>query len=208
MTDSDLVTRARAGAEDAWAELVHRHQGAVFRMTHAALLHHEEAEEAAQDTWISAWRQLEAFRGQAAFRTWLLAIAWRKAVDRRRGVLAWVRAVRLDRTGDDHDQAVIELTSTAASAEAVAIDRQARARVRRVVKGLPRRHRDALLLMATGDLAYDEAPALLCVPVGTLKWRVSDARRLLRERMAVAAAPPGPGGQRKKKPRNKRPPLP
>ena len=52
-----------------------------------------------------------------------------------------------------------------------------------LVKGLPRAHRDALLLVATQELTYAEAAALLEVPVGTLKWRVSDARRLLRERM-------------------------
>ena len=63
------------------------------------------------------------------------------------------------------------------------LDRAARARLKALVKGLPRAHRDALLLVATQELTYAEAAALLDVPVGTVKWRVSDARRMLRERM-------------------------
>ncbi|MBA2355687.1 MAG: RNA polymerase sigma factor [Acidobacteria bacterium] len=184
MTDSDLVTRARAGAEDAWAELVHRHHGAVFRAAHAALVSRAEADDAAQEAWIAAWQALAAFRGQSSFRTWLLTIAWRKALDRRRSVVGWLRMLRVDDAADPEDRATIELVSTEADAESDVLDQAARARVKRLVKGLPRAHRDALLLMATQDLPYAEAAALLGVPVGTLKWRVSDARRMLRARLA------------------------
>jgi RNA polymerase sigma-70 factor, ECF subfamily len=185
VTDEDLVARAKGGAQDAWADLVRRHHAAVFRAAHAALLSREEADDAAQEAWLAAWRHLEEFRGQAAFRTWLLTIAWRKALDRRRGVVAWLRAVRLDR-GDDEDDGAPErlLTSRDASAEAAAVDRDQRAAVKRCLRGLPRAHRDALLLVTTREVSYAEAAVLLDVPVGTLKWRVSEARRLLRERLA------------------------
>ncbi len=92
--------------------------------------------------------------------------------------------LRVDDAADPEDRATIELVSTEADAESDVLDQAARARVKRLVKGLPRAHRDALLLMATQDLPYAEAAALLGVPVGTLKWRVSDARRMLRERLA------------------------
>lgn len=75
------------------------------------------------------------------------------------------------------------LATADASSEARLLHREAGARLRAVVKGLPRAHRDALLLMATRDLRYEDAAALLGVPVGTVKWRVSHARRMLRERL-------------------------
>lgn len=184
MTDTELVARALAGAQDAWTELVHRHQGAVYRAAHAALMHREEAEEAAQDAWISAWQHLAGFRGHASFRTWLLSIAWRKALDRRRGLVAWVRAYRLDRHADEEGPPM-ELVEHRSSSETQLIDRERQERIRRLVKALPRSLRDALLLVSTRDVAYDEAAALLGIPVGTLKWRVSEARRRLRERLAV-----------------------
>lgn len=189
MTDEDLVARAQGGAQDAWAELVLRHHGAVFRTTHAALLSQAEADDAAQEAWIAAWRHLDEFRSQASFRTWLLTIAWRKALDRRRSLVSWIRAVRLDRGPDeDRDGPPVDLAAAGISAEAEILDREQRRRLKGLVKGLPRTHRDALLLVTAQDLPYAEAAALLGVPVGTLKWRVSDARRMLRERMEVGPA--------------------
>ena len=85
VTDEELVARAQGGMPDAWAELVHRHHGAVFRAAHAALVSSADADDAAQEAWIAAWRALGEFRGQSSFRTWLLTIAWRKALDRRQG---------------------------------------------------------------------------------------------------------------------------
>jgi RNA polymerase sigma-70 factor (ECF subfamily) len=185
VTDEDLVARAQAGMQEAWAELVHRHHGAVFRAAHAALVSRADADDAAQDAWIAAWQALGEFRGQASFRTWLLTIAWRKALDRRRGMAHWLRLLRLDRSGEDDEGPPLQLASGDANAADHVLDSEARARVKRLVKGLPRTHRDALLLMATRDVPYAEAAVLLDVPVGTLKWRVSDARRILRERMAT-----------------------
>ncbi len=184
MTDEQLVARAQDGSQDAWELLVHRHHAAVFRAAHAALLAASDADDAAQDAWIAAWRHLHEFRGQASFRTWLLTIAWRKALDRRRGVAAWMRALRIGSAPpDDCDGPVVELVAEVASAEDALIDAGERRRLKVLVKGLPRAHRDALLLIASKELSYVEAAAMLDVPVGTLKWRVSDARRLLRERL-------------------------
>ena len=185
MTDEDLVVRAREGAQEAWAELVHRHHGAVFRAAHAALLSREDAEDAAQEAWVAAWRSLGEFRAQASFRTWMLTIAWRKALDRRRGVVAWLRARRLDAVDADEDAAPrLTLVAGGSTVEAGLIDREQRGRVQRLIKGLPRAHRDALLIVATQELPYADAAQVLGIPVGTLKWRVSEARKLLRERLA------------------------
>ena len=183
MTDDELVARAQGGMPDAWAELVHRHHGAVFRAAHAALVSRADADDAAQEAWIAAWKALGEFRGHSSFRTWLLTIAWRKALDRRRGVTGWLRMLRIDRRDDDESRPMA-LASADLDAEALAVDHAARTRIKALVKGLPRAHRDALLLLATHELTYAEAAALLDVPVGTVKWRVSDARRLLRDRIA------------------------
>lgn len=176
------MEQARAGSESARAELVERHHAAVYRTAHAALLSHGDAEEAAQDAWVSAWQHLDGFHGRASFRTWLLTIVWRKALDRRKGVVAWLRAWRFD-AEDDTGFVRLTLASTESAPDEVASDRQALAHVRRAIATLPRAHRDALLLVAARDLTYSEAAALLGAPVGTVKWRVSEARRLLKDRL-------------------------
>ena len=65
---------ARAGSHEAFGELVTLHERMVFRVALAALGNREDALDAAQDAFVVAWRRLGGFRGDAAFRTWLLTI--------------------------------------------------------------------------------------------------------------------------------------
>ena len=90
MNDAALVERARGGDAEAFGELVERHREAVFRAALAALRDPAEADDVAQDAFLVAYRKLTAFRGEASFRTWMLAITWRTALRRRRGFRGWV----------------------------------------------------------------------------------------------------------------------
>ena len=90
-SDLDLVRRAQAGDTDAFGELVERNRRAVFRAAVAALGSPTEADDVAQDAFVMAYRKLGQLPRRAAFRTWLLAITWRKALDRRKSVGRWLR---------------------------------------------------------------------------------------------------------------------
>jgi RNA polymerase sigma-70 factor (ECF subfamily) len=56
-------------------------------------------------------------------------------------------------------------------------------RVRKLIATLPRKLRDALLLAGSGDYSYEQISVMLGVPVGTVKWRVAEARRVLRVKL-------------------------
>ena len=178
VSDAELVERARGGDRDAFGELVERHQQAVFRTALAALRSREEAEEVAQDTFVTAMQKLDDFRGDASFKTWLLTIAWHKAIDRRRGAAEWFRRfVSRDRADAP------EPVSPHPSHEQALIDAEGRGAVRRLVRKLPPKYRDALLLSASGEHTFDEIATILGVPSGTAKWRAMEGRRLLRDRL-------------------------
>jgi RNA polymerase sigma-70 factor, ECF subfamily len=74
MDDGLLAARAGEGDDDAFAVLVHRHSGPLLALAYQMLGNVLDAEEAVQDALISAWRRLPAFRGDAAFRTWMYRI--------------------------------------------------------------------------------------------------------------------------------------
>nr|MBP9948077.1 sigma-70 family RNA polymerase sigma factor [Vicinamibacteria bacterium] len=76
VTDDELVHRARDGDPTAFDEIVERHKGAVFRAAMAALRNREDAEDVTQETFITAFRKLDTFRGESQLRTWLSRIAW------------------------------------------------------------------------------------------------------------------------------------
>ena len=183
MTDGALVERACAGDAEAFGELVDRHREAVFRAALAALRDPAEADDAAQDAFLLAYRKLRSFRGESSFRTWMLTIAWRTALRRRRGWRRWMVRFAHDRGG------TVDLAATTRyggpSPEAAASHAELTGHVQRLMAALPARLRDPLLLLATGDHGYEDMSSLLGVPVGTLKWRVAEARRRIKERLVA-----------------------
>jgi len=73
--------------------------------------------------------------------------------------------------------------STAGTPEDLAAHGQLREEIRKAIRGLPEKLRDALLLAQSGEYSYDEIGAMLKTKTGTIKWRVSEARRLVKERI-------------------------
>jgi RNA polymerase sigma-70 factor (ECF subfamily) len=175
------VERVRGGEREAFGELVDRHGAAVYRTALAALGSARDAEDVAQEALVTAFRKIHSFRGEASFRTWLLTIAWRQALGRRRrlGILRR-RFVDLDATPSGLESRV---ASSARSQEAGLIQAELAGHVRRLVAKLPAKLRHPLLLSASGDHGYEEMAQMLGVPAGTLKWRVAEARRRLKERL-------------------------
>lgn len=178
VTDAELVERARAGDHAAFGVLVERYQHVVVRAARAVLGRTDEAEDVAQEAFVRAYRHLAGFRGEASVKTWLLAITWRQALSHRRSLVARVR--RLVAHGD---QDAFEPPATARLQDDVLADVELRQLVARAVRTLPPKYREALMLSATGDYTFEEMSRALGVPAGTLKWRVSVARRRLREKL-------------------------
>ena len=178
VTDEELVLLARQGDPDAFDQLVARHQSAVFRAALAALRVREDAEEVAQDAFVRAWRSLGRFRGDSSFRTWMLKIAWNRAISRRRGLANWWRrASSIDE--------VAEPVECADGQHAGMQNAELQTHAQRAIQALTPKLRDALLLAQSGEYQYDEIARMLGVPLGTVKWRVSEARRKVREKLAA-----------------------
>lgn len=192
MTDDDLVERARQGDPAAFGELVDRHRRAVYRAALAVLASHADAEDAAQDAFVAAYRRLDTFRGGSSFKTWLLTIAWNEAINRRRSLKAmWKRIVTsIDRRDDSLSPSYVASAFNGTSAESNAqtpeqqlAGGELRRHVRAAIHALPPKLRDVLLLAQSGDYTYEEIAAIVKAPVGTIKWRVSEARRVVKERL-------------------------
>jgi RNA polymerase sigma-70 factor, ECF subfamily len=181
--DADLVQRARQGDAAAFGELIDRHRSAVYRAALAALGSHPDAEDAAQDAFLAAYRRLDTFRGAASFKTWLLTITWHQAINRRRSLTrVWRRMV----TASEDEQGESPLDEVAAphpTPEDAAVDDQFRRAIRRAIHALAPKLRDALLLAQSGEHSYEEIGAMVNAPVGTIKWRVSEARRVIRKQL-------------------------
>jgi RNA polymerase sigma-70 factor (ECF subfamily) len=183
VTDVDLVARARQGDPAAFGELVDRHRAAVYRAALAALRSPADAEDAAQDAFLLAYRRLDSFRGDASFKTWLLTITWHQAINRRRSLGSVWRKMVSPKTEDEAEAAMAGVTSGGPSPEQAAAGDELRRAIRGAIRALSPKLRDALLLAQAGEYTYDEIGAMLGTPVGTIKWRVSEARRVIRKHL-------------------------
>jgi len=185
VNDRELVERALNGDASAFDELVLRYGPAAYRAAVAALGSSMDAEDVMQDAFMLAYRKLSHFRGDASFKTWLLTITWRRALRRRQNP-----ARRLYHFISSRDF-LSEAPGPEPSAEHVLIAREMQQQLRRLIRALPARLRDPFLLAASGQYSYEELSDILDVPTGTLKWRISQARRLLREKLQRLGYTPG-----------------
>lgn len=187
-SDLDLVRLAQAGDTEAFGELVERNRRAVFRAALAAVRSPAEADDVAQEAFVTAFRKLDSFRGESQFRTWLLSITWRKAIDRRKSVSRWLRMASSpprDDAGEDAFDAMERMPSSERSQEDTLVDDELQRNVTRLIGTLPKKLRDALLLAGTGEHTYEQISAMLGIPLGTVKWRVSEARRVLKKKLTA-----------------------
>jgi RNA polymerase sigma-70 factor (ECF subfamily) len=184
--DLELVRRAQAGDVQAFGDLVERNRRAVFRAALAAVGSATEADDVAQEAFVTAFQKLQGFRGDASFKTWLLAITWRKAIDRRKSVTRWMQRLvspaHSEETGEEWDP-MDRLAAGGQSQEDELVTSDLQRRLKPLIASLPKKLRDALLLACSGDHTYEEIGRMLKIPTGTVKWRVSEARKVLKHKM-------------------------
>ncbi|HEY6836744.1 MAG TPA: RNA polymerase sigma factor [Gaiellaceae bacterium] len=176
LEETELVERARRGDLRAWETIVRTHQGLAFRTAYVLAGNAADAEEAAQDGFVKAYRALGRFRRGAPFRPWLLRIVANEARNRRRSAARRerlsLRAAAEARPGD-----------AVPSPEAALLSRESLEQVLGAVERLSEDHRDAIACRYFLDLSEDETAAALGVRRGTVKSRVSRALERLREEL-------------------------
>jgi len=134
---------------------------------------------------VAAYRRLSGFRGDASFRTWLLTIAWNQSINRRRSLArVFKRIVEPQPQADGAWTEPVEAPVAAhESPEARLLGDELRRAIRAAIRALPAKLRDTLLLAQSGEHTYEDIAAMVRAPVGTIKWRVSEARRVVRRRL-------------------------
>jgi RNA polymerase sigma-70 factor (ECF subfamily) len=149
--DLALVRRAQAGDTEAFGELVERNRRAVFRAALAAVGSATEADDVAQEAFVTAFQKLDGFRAESSFKTWLLSITWRKAIDRRKSVTRWMQRMvapaHASETGEEWNP-MDRLTAGGQSQEDDLMTSDLQNRLKPPIASLPKKLRDALLLAA------------------------------------------------------------
>jgi len=174
------IESARAGDAEAFNRLVEQHQVVAYNLAYRTLRNVEDAADATQDAFLSAFRAIGSFHG-ASFRAWLLRIVLNACYDARR---------RSTRRPASSMEALAEQVGElpwaderAPDPEASALSREARAAIERALAALPEDQRLAIVLVDIQGLAYDEAADTLDCPIGTVRSRLARGRARVRDEL-------------------------
>jgi len=167
--DKDLVAQALAGDRDAFGVLVGRYAAQARRVARAVLGDPDDADDAAQDGFLSALVKLAQYDARRPFGPWLMRIVANAATDRRRR-----RNVRRAEPLDP------SLVGGGPRPDAVAIRNELGERLRTALGELPERRRTAVVLFDVEGYSHAEIAGILGIPEGTVRSEVFHARRRLR----------------------------
>ena len=175
--EQQLVSAARDGDMDAFEALVHLYEKRVFALTLRMCGNPEDAAEAAQEAFLAAWQGLAFFRGEASFSTWLNRLVCNACVDllRRDGRRRASAGPSLD-----DEELNLDVPDPAPSPQDAAERQELREEIERGLSALSPEHREVLILREIHQLRYDEIADSLSLDVGTVKSRISRARKQLR----------------------------
>ena len=174
-----LVEVAQRGDVESFNELVRLFEGRVYNLCYRMLGDADSAADAAQDAFLSAFRNLRSFRG-GSFRSWMLRIATNTCYDVLR-VRKRRPSVSLDIEADDESaSSPLQIADTAESPDDFAQRRELAAAIQDGLTALPDEQRIVLILSDIQGLAYEEIAESLNLPLGTVKTYIHRARNELR----------------------------
>lgn len=179
--DDELLGRAQAGDMSAFEVLVERHRGRLYGLALRMLNSDDDAAEVLQDTFISAYRNLHSFRGEAQFGSWVHRIAANHALMklRHRKVVSAVESP-LEEPRFNERGSLMDEVSDFKDAEGEAMDHELRRAIEEATARLGDDYREVFVLRDLEGLSYEEIAELTGITVAAVKSRLHRARLALR----------------------------
>ena len=172
MDELRAVAQAKKGDADAFAFLVETYETSVYRLALRMCGNAHDAEEVAQEAFVAAWKGLPAFRGESKFSSWLYQLTTNAAIDflrrEKRHRAATPLEDEMEPVSPDTPQQAVE-------------ESEMRQALQQALDSLTPEHREIFLLRQMRQLSYEEIGRLLGLEPGTVKSRLSRAKKQLRQ---------------------------
>ncbi len=218
ISENTLVDRLRGGDTGVLEVLMERYASRVFRVARGITRTDADAEEVAQDVFLTIARKIDRFEGRAALSTWIYRVTTNAALIKRRGKRAQLevsleehpalikrrgKRAQLEVSLEEHLPTFKEdghrdgersylLADWSQNPEAELLDGEARAVLSRAIEGLPETYRAVLVLRDVEELSNEETAKILGESVASIKSRLHRARMALREQLTRHWAAPCP----------------
>lgn len=180
--ETELVRKAAAGDGDAFEQLVLSYEKPIYNLCLRMCGNSDDAMDLTQETFLKAWRNLGAFRSDAAFSTWLYRLCSNVCIDhlRREGKR---KVIPLHTEDDDGEERTMDVADPAPGPQERLEAADQRQQVADALQSLEPEYREALTLRVIHDMSYADIADVLQVREGTVKSRIARAREKMRQAM-------------------------
>lgn len=174
--EDDLVEDARRGSREAFAGLVRNHERRVYGLVFRMAGNHFDADDLAQEVFLTAWRSIASFRRGSSFYTWLYRIAVNTS-------LTFLRKRSREKDRVEFDENLAGAGGASASPEGSSALNELKGRVDEAIESLPEHFRVSFHLVVSQGLSHAEAARVIGCSENTVSWRMHKARKLLQARL-------------------------
>jgi RNA polymerase sigma-70 factor, ECF subfamily len=177
-----IVALARDGDRQAFNRLVLRYQDVIVNLCISLMGNRCDGEDAAQETFVKAFEQMNLFRGEAKFSTWLHTIAVNSCRNRHQSFWhkLFRKSVSIGSTGIDEDESEsVDIVDSSMLPNQVLERKELQGQIKGALLNLPVRFRELIVLREIRQLSYAEIAVILKVPEGTVKSGIARARLAL-----------------------------
>ncbi len=176
--DFNLVQKAKEGDQKAYAELMQRYKDSIYFMVLKMVNNKDDAMDLTVETFGKAFENLERYRPDFAFSTWLFRIATNNSID-------FIRKKRITTMSihqmgeDDGEDRTLQIKADVLNPEETSIKKQQTEQLKEIIDRLPSRYKTLITLRYFDELSYEEIAQQLDLPLGTVKAQLFRARDLL-----------------------------
>ncbi len=175
--EREIVLRCQKGDADAMGTLIVQYQHWVYNIAYGILGHHQDAEDVAQDAFLSAWENIGNFQFRSRFSTWLYRIVRNKCLNH----IDQYQRRKTDPTEIDDSQPWVPLDTVTPEDEALRTEEKEI--VHAALAKLKPSYREILVLRELQDMTYEEIAEILGCTLGRVKSRLHEARKALKKEL-------------------------
>lgn len=176
-----LINAYQNGNEYAADRLVHQHQTMLYRFSLRLTRSQPDADDLFQETWVRVFRSLHRYDGKRPFHTWICAICMNLYRDEYAKKKRWLNIVKDFFSNEDQDVQFAKISSPAATPEDLTLKNESNEELLQTLHALPERYRVPLILFYFQSFSYDEMADILDIPIGTVRSRLSNGKKKLKE---------------------------
>ena len=181
MLEQELINASQKGDHDSFSALVLPYEQKLLHHAYRMLPNEAEAEDAVQEALLKAWKSLSSFQGTAAFSTWLYSILHRVCLDILRKKKREKNVVSLYQDGENDEEFTLSIPDTAPGPHEQYQQKVKMAAVAEAISSLSDEHKTVIVLRDIDGLEYDEIARITNTSLGTVKSRISRARRAMKK---------------------------